>query len=225
MSKKTVTKWGKALEIHQSQLWMDFPASFPSQIIILGYQNTQRGINNFGKGDKSLQGAFLPPQGDRARVGRGLLPHYNTSQEEPTGEAGSGQGCCAETGGALSNQTSWRGWCLEIKSDCLFSNAPRGAWGGRRREGAGRRKQLELLALGFPSSSTVSWDLPPLLVVAERWMEVPAELFSSFSRLSWGKSRDLAGANLAFLLLSPEEPFLPQIWHWVTPHCGFQAPG
>lgn len=148
-------------------------------------------------------------------------PHRKSPQEKLALD----RAAVLKRGGALSNQTSWRGWCLEIKSDCLFSNAPRGAWGGRRREGAGRRKQLELLALGFPSSSTVSWDLPPPFVVAERWMEVPAELFSSFSRLSWGKSRDLAGASLAFLLPSPAEPFLPQIWHWVTPHCGFQAPG
>lgn len=155
MSKKNQSENG-ARSTKVNPGWIFLPG-FHHKSSSLAIEPPKGGINPFGKGGRSLQAA---PLGDRARVGRGLLPHYNTSQEEPGG-ALSGQSAELKGGGELSNRSSWRGWCLEIKSDCLFSNAPRGAWGGRRRAGAGRRKQLELLGLGFPSSSTVSWDLPP----------------------------------------------------------------
>lgn len=148
-SKKPSQNEARPFEIHQSQLWMDFPARFPSQIIILGHKTTQGSMNPFGKG--RLHAAFLPPHVEGAAP---ILQHAGRKSLEQLWT-----GCCAERG-ALSNQTSWRARCLEIKSDCLFSNASRGAWGGRCQAGAGWRKQLELVAPGFPSSSTVSWDLP-----------------------------------------------------------------
>lgn len=141
---------------------------------------------------------------------RGLLPDYNTL-------AGRAQrswlwtGCCAETG-ALSNQTSWRGWCLEIKSDCLFSNASRSAWGGPVPSGG--RLEEAAGAGGSWIPEQFNCELGP---ATDLWLQSTGwrclQSFSSFSRLSWGKSQDLAGTNLALLLPSPPNLFFTQIWH------------